>query len=221
LNTIGRILAIAYVLLSLINVRVAHNREQVSFYITKCVLMLVLMAVYVTSSSTLLPAIVLALFFAWAGDVLLLYRGNTSLVPGGLAFMIGHVLYSWAFWQIGHPSGHGQAYLIAALFYIGIGTWLYLKFMRNLYQLTDSLKFGLGLYMTVILFMSFSSLLILKTDSIYTFLPLAGSLLFIFSDYLLALGSIIKNTVIYYPWAMASYLTAQFLIVGGLILMGF
>lgn len=221
MNMIGRILAVAYVILSLINVGAAHNREHLPFYITKCILMLVLMAVYVTTSSTVWLTIVFALFFAWAGDVLLLYRGNTSLVPGGLAFIVCHILYSWSFWQIGYPAGHGQAYLIVALLFICICIWFSAKYIHRLYQLNDLQKYGIGLYLVVILFMSFSSLLILKPGYIYTFLPLIGSLLFIFSDYLLALGSIIKNTVIYYPWTMASYLTAQFLIVGGLILMGF
>lgn len=218
---LGGFLTALYVFLAIINVGAASIRKRIPFCITKSTLMLVLMAVYAANSSSLLLSVVLALFFAWSGDVLLLYRGSASLAWGGLAFMICHLLYIWTFWQIRYPHSQWQSYVIVALLYIFIGKLFYTSFIRNFYELTDILKLGIGLYLLIILMMSFSSLLILRANNICTFLPFMGSLLFIFSDYLLAIGSIIKNSLIYYPWAMASYLTAQLLIIGGLVLLGF
>ena len=217
----GGFLTAIYVLLSMINVGAASHRKGILFCKTKSILMLVLMAVYAVNSSTLLLSVVLALLCAWLGDVLLLYRGNASLTWGGLAFIFCHLLYIWTFWQISYPHSEWQSYVIVALLYIFVGKLFYTGFIRNFYELNDFLKCGIGLYLLIILMMSFSSSLIIRANNIYTFAPFIGSLLFLFSDYLLAIGYKMQNTFLYYPWAMASYLTAQLLIIGGLVLLEF
>lgn len=217
----GGFWAAVYVLLSFVNVGAAYIRKHMLFCTTKSVLMLVLLGVYASNSTSLLLTVMLALFFAWSGDVLLLYRGNSGMVWGGLAFLFCHLFYIWTFWLVCCQQIEWQSYMIMILFYVFIGDSFYANFIRNSCKFPNHIKFGIGIYIFAILSMSFSSLLILSRDNIYTLFPFIGSLLFIYSDYLFAVGYLVKNSFNYNPGAMSGYLTGQMLLVGGLIILGF
>ncbi|HWP95467.1 MAG TPA: lysoplasmalogenase [Syntrophomonadaceae bacterium] len=232
----GEFMMAVYIFLSFINVWASSSdRKWIPFCITKPILMLVLIGVYVTNSSSVLLCVVLALFFAWLGDVLLLdgvirmgrnakpglNYAQSNLVLGGFAFIICHLFYIWTFNQIGSSQNEWPLYGIVMLVYMIVGKLFYDCYIRDFLDLDNFIKWGIGLYEFAILIMSSSSVLIIKGNELYTFVPFIGSLFFLLSDYLLALGYKMKNAFIYHPWVMASYLTAQFLIIAGLVLSGY
>lgn len=236
MDTLGELMIAVYVFLAMINVWAAANRRRIVFCITKSMLMLVLIGVYAVNSSLVLPQVVVALFFAWLGDVLLLPSGDkrmgkgvewgldkviSPVTLGGLAFIICHILYIWTFCQVRYPHNEWQPYVIIMLVYIISGKLFYTAFIRDFSGLADFMKLGIGIYVFVLLMMSFSSTLLIGTHGTYAVFPFIGSLFFIFSDYLIAIGYKTKKTFIYHPWIMASYLISQILISAGLVLLGF
>lgn len=58
--------------------------------VTKPFILLSLLGFYVMTASVLSAAVILALFFSWLGDVLLIPNGVKWFTAGGIAFMISH-----------------------------------------------------------------------------------------------------------------------------------
>lgn len=220
-----------YVISSLINIWSAFNRIEFLFVITKPLLMLSLLGVYITNSVVVLIQVVLALLFAWLGDMFLLYRSKREkkgvsplqlsclLTLAGIAFSSCHLLYVLTFILLRNPHNNGGTLSITGLVYIIIGIFLYISLIRGFSGLDVYLKIGLKIYTFFILMMSFSSTFIIDINQLYTLFPFIGSWLFIFSDYLLAYGYKHNSSSTYHPWVMLSYLTAQFLIIAGLLLL--
>ncbi len=226
----GQFTTAIYVLLAIINVGSAFKGAMILFRATKPLLMLMLIGVYITNSESILLFIILALLCAWSGDVLLL--GRSSSKPGdkinetgiiiagaGVAFILCHLLYIISFYQLGALDFKHYLPGILALVYLVIGTVLYTGLIRDFPHLNLYMKWGIVLYASIILLMSLSSIGLIDAGDWHTLLPFIGSWLFILSDYLLVLGYKI-NTTIYQPWVMASYLTAQLLIVLGVAAIG-
>lgn len=64
---------------------------------TKPVLVLSLALFYVCSVGFISAALLAALLTSWAGDVLLMPRGNKWFVAGGISFLISHILFVFAY----------------------------------------------------------------------------------------------------------------------------
>ena len=60
---------------------------------TKPFILLTLMAYYCFSAEPVLLTVVLALFFSWLGDVLLIPDGVKWFTAGGISFMVSHFFY--------------------------------------------------------------------------------------------------------------------------------
>lgn len=226
MNLNGIALMNTYLLLAAINVWAAGNSKKYLFALTKSLLMPVLLGIYLAfSPGDVQKALILALLFAWAGDVLLLMtsdnkkifpgqrftNGKYALMAGGLAFMMCHCCYLWTFIHMGFANQQWQLYLMLAYFLFGC--WFYIDYVGDFYALEDYLKIGIAFYTLIILLMSCCSILIIREHQFYSWLPFTGTLLFICSDYLLAVGYKKGKSSIYQAWVMAFYLTAQFLII--------
>jgi uncharacterized membrane protein YhhN len=68
-------------------------------YLKPLPLALLIATVLVTPQVPAKPALLLALFFGWLGDIALLFQ--RGFVPGLLAFLLGHLAMLWALWQLG------------------------------------------------------------------------------------------------------------------------
>lgn len=225
----GGIMIITYILLSIINVWAAFTRNWIPFCVSKSMLMLVLIGVYIQKSIFVIPWVVLALLFAWFGDVLLLrgdksarisfYSTRYALTYGGFAFIISHLFYILTFCQLTTSLVAWKLSAVVSLVYILTGSLFYVHFVQNSFGLDRSTKIGIGVYIFALLMMSFSSTLIVNPHDSITYIPFVGSLFFMLSDFLLAIGCKTDHAFRYRPWAMASYLTAQFVIIWGLLLM--
>lgn len=154
------------------------------------------------------------------------HLGSTTLITpdpfvlGGIAFLICHLFYILAFCQLNIPTDQLIWYLTIMIVYLSIGIMFYKSFVQDFWGLNKFIKMGIGMYVLVILMMSFSSTWLLTSDKPISFVPWFGSLLFILSDYLLAMGYKTNRAFSYYPWVMACYLTGQLLIIIGFILLG-
>ncbi len=61
--------------------------------ITKPFILLSLLGFYIFAAREILLFIILALFFSWLGDVLLIPKGTKWFTAGGIAFMISHAFF--------------------------------------------------------------------------------------------------------------------------------
>jgi hypothetical protein len=222
-----------YVFLSLLNVWAAGRQKKRLFYITKPLLIPVLIGVYVINSPLVLMGVMLALFFAWLGDIFLLYnlaynedlnphQIKSILVLGGTAFAGCHIAYTLTFLQIRSLSFAWPITVIFIILFTIYIRWFYKVGVCGYAELDPLFKIGIKLYIIIILMMSISSTLLIDADILPSFLPFVGSLLFIVSDSLLAAGYKNQNNrdVSYHPWVMAAYLSAQFFIIIGLVFLG-
>ncbi|MGK0465209.1 lysoplasmalogenase [Clostridium sp.] len=182
---------------------------------TKPLLMPLLAIYYIESVASVNKLIVIALVFAFMGDVFLMWseRKNNFLLGLG-AFLIGHICYVLLFLQ-----GNYFVKNLPAWFYliIIIYTIYAIAIMKKLTKYLGDMVIPTCIYMVVILSMSFTSLarIFVMGMSISFLLPFIGSLLFLCSDSMLAFYTFkgkFKNGNIY---IMLSYVVAEVLIVSG------
>ena len=165
----------------------------------------------------LIQLVLVSIFFSWLGDLFLLNKEPILNFALGLtSFLIAHVLYIKVF--IGEVGGRqkfgfvqSKPFLILPFVLYGI-LLLYLVF-PNL----GVMKLPVILYSAVLLTMSILALNRYRTVLNMSFaMVFLGSLLFVFSDSMIALNQF------YYPFKlsrfliMSTYIAAQYFIVRGL-----
>jgi len=178
-------------------------------YILKGCLIPLVLAVYLIGAKEILVPIVLALVFAWIGDVLLINISNLLCFRLGLAsFLIGHICYIIA--MIGFIQEINILILVISILVAG-GTGFFL-FKRV--EPTSDMKIPVIAYETIIMVMALSALqLFLSQGSYFGAFVFAGSLCFVASDTALAFVTFKERH--YYVFCMFTYIAAQFLIMLG------
>ena len=186
--------------------------------ISKC-LLLPLLIIYLTVSTPNTTAIkkmaLLALFFSWLGDVVLLSEGN-FFVLGMLAFTMAHV-------RNGKILVRLQAFQLKGATWIGLG--LALGTISLVYYF---LQYSLGTFLIpVVVYMVFiSTVWVLsfnltnhpkyKAAAINFFIP--GMFLFVLSDGILAFNKFLLHQPERWDiWVMLTYALAQWLLTEGYI----
>ncbi|MCJ7466640.1 MAG: lysoplasmalogenase [Maribacter sp.] len=156
-----------------------------------------------------------ALFSSWVGDVMLLFDHASGLyfILGLLSFLIAHCCYILVFLRKWHPTPPPYFSLVALLLMVYGSTLFYI-----LKDGIGTLSTPVAIYVVGILFMAvtaFRRLGSVGTRSFY--LVFCGALFFIASDSLLAINKFLMPL----PWTsvfvMATYATAQYLIVRGIL----
>ena len=159
---------------------------------------------------------VAGLFFSWAGDVFM-ELSNTSenmFIPGLLCFLLAHVMYLTVFFFT--PGKNcilvNRVYLLIPVLIYGIAlvTWLYadLKEMR----------LPVVLYAFVILAMLTGSINRMeKVNKKSFYLVLAGAILFVISDSVIAINKFSHQFEGSGIIIMSTYIVAQYFIVAGYI----
>lgn len=158
-----------------------------------------------------------ALFFSWLGDLFLLFEDKNDLlfIFGLASFLTTHILYIVYFL---HIRGNGVSLLkkqpfpaVAVVFYGAGLVWL-------LFPHLGDLKIPVILYAAVICTMLLSSLHIFyKVNKKAGILFVAGALLFVLSDSLLAINKFHTPFALAGVWIMLTYCAAQYFIVNGFI----
>jgi len=197
-----------------INVVVNLDRERFRWavYLTKPLLMPLLLAFYLTGAARVNWLVAAGLACGFVGDVLLMLPGEKQhWFMGGLAaFLVNLLLYSIAFglgaggWW---PLSPLTCLAIAA--YLGFGAVMLCVLRRGL----GSLAVPVIVYMGVILAMGLSAFFFTLSHDGSIFQPaLIGSLFFIASDSILAYDRFRQRLRFGQMLVMATYLVAQFLI---------
>ncbi|TDO23435.1 lysoplasmalogenase [Sediminibacterium goheungense] len=166
------------------------------------------------TSAGYLPLI--ALFFSWLGDILLLGEGTAFFLSGMTAFVMTHVSYSLGFLKIHPVTTKDRGYFLYPFMALLIVSSLVFFFLRN----------DLGSYLIPVfvymMFISGMAALALHTYAnqqvkaivSYTFIP--GALLFVISDALLAINMFRMHHPVLEVLVMLTYGLAQFFIVRGI-----
>jgi uncharacterized membrane protein YhhN len=153
--------------------------------------------------------IILALVFAWIGDILLLKISNLLCFRLGLvSFLIGHLCYIIAMFAFIQPLNI-PVLVVCIVVAVCLGIILY-----RLVQPSNEMKIAVFAYETIILAMAIFALqLFVAQGSPFGAFVLAGSICFVASDTALALATFRQKP--YNLFVMITYIAAQLLITLG------
>lgn len=186
--------------------------------ITKPLLMLILLVYFWTKSRNLISLkylIILALVFSWLGDIFLLFeKQNPRLFIFGLGgFLLAHLCYIAYFNQIGKQNGVRFSPKIL----ISLGVLIYVvSLFILLAPRLENLQipvFFYALTLAAMLLTSFHAFDFKRHD--FGKICVAGTLLFVLSDSLLAINRFYQPFEFASVLIMLTYGTAQFLITVG------
>lgn len=207
--------------ISLLNWYGALFRRMLLYYVTKPVVLVVLILFFTFNdafSSLRLPFLV-GLFFSLLGDIFLIPRGTSWFVAGVGAFALAHLGYIYAFSRFPVSSGYYALALgILLLYFYFLYTYIDKRAVQGPHIVAQRRMFkGYG---TVVAAMAISALLCLARPGFpdkAKFPAALGGLLFLISDLMIGidrLGGKIKAARF---WIILSYHLGQFLIVAAAI----
>jgi uncharacterized membrane protein YhhN len=190
--------------------------------ICKPLIILTLIACYLTtiSKEDRSRTLILALICSGVGDILLMFHDETGsfFMMGLIAFLISHVFYIFTYRQQQHNQSEnglqGIQRIRLAFPIILSGTGL----VFILYPVLGDFKIPAMLYALAVVVMTLNALLRLgKTTAPSFWMVFSGAILFMFSDSLLAINKFREPLPFGNVWIMTTYISAQYLIVKGLI----
>lgn len=188
--------------------------------IAKPMIMVALIGFYFSSVSRRNMTFVWALFFCWAGDVLLMFQplAEDFFLAGLSAFFIGQILYVAAFREMRVASKGSELSMPQKIRFslpvILAGTGL----VAILFPKLGALKIPVMTYSVALIVMVLSAIFRHgQTSSRSYLLILCGAILFMISDSTLALNKFYSPIPLSGLWIMSTYIAAQYLIVQGAV----
>jgi uncharacterized membrane protein YhhN len=187
--------------------------------ITKALLMIILINWFTTETNDLLSPIkkwvTVALCFSWLGDVLLLFQGKYPdfFLFGLVAFLVAHIFYIVFFHKIKTiEKVSSRAWLLIPM------VIYYVVLISILYPHLGDMKIPVPIYGIVISFMLLLALhlLFIKNSKAGQWM-VAGAILFIISDSVLAVNKFYRPFESAGVFIMLTYGFAQLLITAGAI----
>jgi len=164
--------------------------------------------------------LLVALLFSCAGDILLMIHDTDGsfFMMGLIAFLVSHVFYIFTYRQHQNENsetglqGIHKVRLAFPIILTGVGL------VYVLYPVLGDLKIPVMVYALVLVVMTLNALLRLgKTTQPSFWMVFIGALLFMASDSLLAINKFLVPIPHGSIWVMTTYISAQYLIVKGLI----
>jgi alkenylglycerophosphocholine hydrolase len=148
--------------------------------------------------------IVAALLFSAVGDVILAMDGSGLFIYGLGSFAIAHCLYIVTFFE--HPEwNRGKSFFIYLFIFYGLSVaYIFIPRLGNMI-------IPVLVYMILITFMGISAAAGRKNH----YIIIAGAVLFMISDSLIAVNMFLVKIPHSSYWIMATYFPAQFLITLG------
>ena len=203
-----------YWLVGIINLVCAFFFRELVRKITKACLMPVLLGFYLVGTDSIMVLIVMALVFSWVGDVLLINKDKPVFFKLGLAsFLISHLYYLIAF-LVFAGTFHLVTLIISLVIAIPLTVYL-LKLLNP----SKEMKIPVTAYAVVITLMSLAALqLLVAHPCVATTLIFVGSLVYLFSDSLMAYLLFHTKPKHFNVITMVPYIVAQGCIVLGLVL---
>jgi uncharacterized membrane protein YhhN len=183
-------------------------------YLTAKPLLMITLLLYFLSASSGFPRwrwmVVAALVFSWAGDVFLIW--DNMFIFGLVAFLIAHLFYIIAYHQTGAAKGELRPLDIIKFLLLGsILIWL-------IYPGLGSMMLPVLVYALVLLGMGIWAHKRRGSTSANSFtLVSIGVVLFVISDGMIAVNKFAFEIPAERILIMSTYMTAQYLIVRGLL----
>lgn len=214
----------AFYIIAIVNLITQVVQVEWLDFATKPLLMILLLMYYLTHRNHkpygLSKLVVGALVFSWFGDLLLMLQDKIEglFIFGLGAFLIAHVFYIFVCRKAKYdePGELNNSFIrtrIVFLAFIG-GALIYM-----LYPNLGTLLIPVIIYTFVIIFMGISALLRRGWTSEKSFLMVySGALLFIMSDAMLGIDKFMSPVIQARLLIMATYISAQFLIVKGILI---
>lgn len=165
-------------------------------------------------------SVVAAIIFSWLGDVLLIFQPvDPNFFMFGLgAFLFAHVFYILAYKQ---HRGEGSADELQGLQKIRFALPIVLSctgLIVILHNHLGDLKIPVLVYASVLTYMVLAALFRFgKTNTQSFVMVFGGAILFMISDSLIAINKFLEPLSLAGFWIMTSYISAQYLIIKGLI----
>ncbi len=160
------------------------------------------------------PLLLSALFFGWLGDVLLIRKDERLFLKFGLlAFLMGHIAYISIFWSHLHHFPAFSTIVGICVVYSVFGFGIFRILRSGLGRMILPVAF----YIFAISVMSASALMFALSNGGNSWWAFGASLLFVFSDSILALQLFRKPFKYGRFIVMATYIPAQFLLVWGVL----
>ena len=183
---------------------------------TKPLLMPVLAIYYVMNAPQIHWILVIALFFAFLGDIFLIWPEKKLLFLGGLIFFaIMQILYIVfiSAYQVACVNW-SLVFSTAALVFLAIGGTIFFK----LYNYLGSMKIPVLFYILLVVSVGFLCFLNMAGNfNKYYLFQFIGALFFMISDTILAFVSFRKPVRYANLWIMATYINAQLFLFAGFI----
>ncbi len=197
----------------------AHLTDNLQLqYFSKPSLMLILIFYYLINTKNLVSAkylIISALIFSWLGDVILLLdkQSKTLFIYGLIAFLTAHIFYIFYFLQIRKTNKPEK--LPHALIFVAVAVYS-LTLFGSAAPHVKNLLVPIGFYALVISTMLGASFAAFDfTKQIFGKICVAGTLLFIVSDSILAINRFVAPFEYAPVFIMLTYAIAQLLITEG------
>jgi uncharacterized membrane protein YhhN len=164
-------------------------------------------------------AVLVAFFFSWAGDVLLMFSGRDEkfFYAGVGGFFLAQLAYIYTFGRYREFGDRGYLRKYPAV------SLLFLAYVAGIYYLLFPGLEGIMrpvilVYALSLIGMSMAALNRFGRVGRASYLPVfAGSVLFVISDSLIAINKFYAEVPLAGFWIMSTYIAAQYLIVRGLI----
>ena len=184
---------------------------------TKPILLLALLGFYCFAAAQIRLTVVLALFFSWLGDVLLMKKGVKWFTAGGIAFMISHGFFIAAYCRDIDFSALSP--LIIVLLGGACAGLVCFLFSRLKPHLPRRLFYPMALYLFINGTMNcFAIFRFLSRPALWSLCTCLGAILFFISDTCLFFVRFHKSSrQKTHFWVMLTYTLGELLIVLGLL----
>ncbi len=185
---------------------------------TKPFILLLLSVYYGLSAEPVISTVVLALFFSWLGDVLLIPSGIKWFTAGGISFMVSHVFFIITYAGQTDFSGISRVLMIFLPALFITASAIAFKYLKP--SLPKALFYPMLLYLMINGAMNcFAWFRSFGAEGTAAVLTAVGALLFYMSDTSLFFVRFSKNSRLKtHFFVMLTYALGEFLIIRGLIL---
>lgn len=208
---------IIFIVSAVVHLYASLKRDKVLRNITKPFIVLSLIGVYCFSVDKIQATVVLALFFSWLGDVLLMPHGTKWFTAGGISFMISHFFFviSYIPYIDFAKLSPIVIILIAAVFFV-MTSFIFTKLKEHL---PKALFYPMYLYLLINGAMNcFAIYRLLSNPNVASIITVIGACLFYISDSALFFVRFNKNSRMKTHFVvMLTYTLAELLIVLGFI----
>ena len=185
--------------------------------LTKPFILSGLLGFYVLGAETVLPAVVLALFFSWLGDVLLMPEGIKWFTAGGISFMISHAFFVAGYCkEIVFSAVKAPVVILLAAVFIILVVYIFSKLKP---YLPKPLFYPMFLYLLINGTMNcFAVFRYISRPCASTLVTCIGAVLFFISDSTLFFVRFKKDGRLKtHFWVMLTYSIGELLIIIGLL----